>query len=62
MRLNARCRFKHMLEGICSGRAARLCFQRLVTFDRRACVEQHALAAESLVQAGTPYDLEDTRI
>ena len=34
------------------------CLQRLIVLDRRACVEQHPLAAELLVQPGAPRDLQ----
>ena len=43
----------------CSGRMLCLgCRQRLIAFDRRAGVEQHALAAESLGQPGMSHDLQ----
>ena len=39
-------------------RSVRSCLQRLIAFDRRAGVEQHALAAESFGQPGISHDLQ----
>src|SRR5689334_24336599 len=45
-----------------SERVGGLCLKRLVPFNRRTGIEQHALAPQSLVQAGVSHDFQRARV